>query len=141
MAIEAKNRCVKCRDTDAENYIWCDKEHDFICFDCHSKCEHYDGNCFMSGADCKLKHNTDNRQIFVFMANKDEVAGARLTYKNYTLEQLNARWEAIYKSYLASDDAMHNASYRAHLAALYLEIQDRQNAYLCMHTPNLNEKD
>ena len=136
MPIDVKNKCVKCGDREAEKYIWCDMRHDFICFDCHTKCEHYDGNCFMKGADCKLKYNTDNRQIFVFMANKDEVAGARLMYKNYTLEQLNARWEAIYKSYLASNDATHNASYRAHLAAIYLEIQDKQSAYLCIHNPN-----
>lgn len=136
MAIEANNKCVKCGDQAAEQYVWCDIHHNFICLDCHTKCEHYDGNCFMKGADCKLKHNTDNRQIFVFTANRDEVAVARLTYKPYTLEQLEARWDAIHTSYLASNDAHHRASFRVHLAAIYLEMQDRQNAYVCVHNQN-----
>lgn len=133
MAIEAKNKCRICGDSGADKYVWCDMRHDFICFDCHTKCEHYVGDCFMAGADCKLKYNTDNRQIFVFTANRDEVAAARLTYKNYNLEQLEARFDAIHTSYLASDDAHHRTSFRVHLAAIYLEIQDRQNAYVCIH--------
>lgn len=136
MAIEVKNKCPICGDSSADNYVWCDMRHDFICFDCHTKCEHYVSDCFMKNLDCKLKGNTDNRQIFVFTANREEVAGARLTYKNYTLEQLESRYDAIHTSYLASNDAWHRASYRVHLAAIYLEIQDRQNAYVCVHNPN-----
>ncbi|MBO5211448.1 MAG: hypothetical protein J6B80_05915 [Clostridia bacterium] len=136
MPIEANNKCFKCGDRNAEKYVWCDKQHDFICFDCHTKCEHYDGNCFMRGADCKLKYNTDNRQIYVFTANRDEVAAARPTYKNLTLKQLEERFDGIHTSYLESNDGQHKAAYRVHLAAIYLEIQDRQNAYVCIHNSN-----
>ena len=141
MPIEVNNKCVKCGDTTAENYVWCDMRHDFICFGCHTKCEHYDGNCFMKGADCKLKHNTDNRQIFVYTANKEDVAVTRLKYKDFTLEQLNNRFNEAHERYLASDNAMHRAAFRVMLAALYLEMQDRQNAYVCVHNSKSNKKD
>lgn len=136
MSIEVNNKCIKCGDQTAEQYVWCDMRHDFVCFDCHTKCEHYVGDCFIRGADCKLKHNTDNRQIFVFTANSEEVAAARLIYKKWTAERLEEQFDAMHKSYLASDDATHRAAYRVHLAAIYLEIQDKQNAYVCIQNKN-----
>ena len=140
MAIEVNNKCIKCGDTTAEKYVWCIERHDFVCEDCHKKCNHYDGNCFMKGADCKLKHNTDNRQIFVFTANRDEVSANRIKYKNLTLEELETRFNTIHIRYLASDNAVVRASLRVKLAAIYLEIQDKQNSYVCVHTTDLNEK-
>lgn len=136
MPIEAKNKCRLCDDSGADKYVWCDLQHDFICFDCHTKCEHYDGNCFIRGADCKLKHNTDNRQIYVFMANSEEVAAMRIKYKPLTAEQLEAKFNELNASHNASDDAVQRARWRVHLAAIYLEIQDKQNAYVCIQNNN-----